>query len=212
MILDIIILLILIIPMAAGRRRGLAYMTVHAFIWIGALVASVFLTRPVAEAMENGFVGEMVSESLTGRFETSMTAPGITAEGLPDIISGGLKVTAESVSDVFVSMLTSVIVSILSFLIVVFLIRLIAGILLKPAAKRRDRSLLTGTDRLLGMIMGFVKGILLVFIFLAALVPIVGFISTGMSETIVDALKNSILAGGLYDSNFLLVITGGIFS
>ena len=37
MILDIIILLILILPMALGLHRGFIYTFVHALGWIGAL-------------------------------------------------------------------------------------------------------------------------------------------------------------------------------
>ena len=59
---------------------------------------------------------------------------------------------------------------------------------------------------------GFFEGFLMVFIFMALLIPVTGLASEGMAQSIVENLKESVIAGPLYDNNFLLVITGGVFS
>ena len=51
-----------------------------------------------------------------------------------------------------------------------------------------------------------------VFLFLALLMVLVNCGSEGMATTIVDSLDSSFIAGTLYDSNLLLVVTGGFFS
>ena len=61
MILDIIILIILIVPMAMGLFRGFLYMLIHTLSWIGAVIAGIFLVKPVAGIMSEGVVWDMVS-------------------------------------------------------------------------------------------------------------------------------------------------------
>ncbi len=212
MILDIIILIILIIPMAMGLFRGFMYMLMRVLGWVGAMIAAFFLTGPLSRAMNDGFVGEMVSGSLSERFGASVDTVETATQGLPDIVSGGLTVAAGNALDVFVALMTSMIVSVISFFIIMMAVKLIARVLVRPAARRRDRSLLTGMDKLLGMIIGFAEGILLVFVFLALLVPVVNFADAGTAADIVENLESSVIAGSLYDNNMLLLITGGIFS
>lgn len=212
MILDIIILIILIVPMAMGLFRGFLYMLIHTLSWIGAVIAGIFLVKPVAGIMSEGVVWDMVSGSLYDKFEGPASSVEAVSEGLPDIISGGLAVTTESISDILVSMLASMIISVISFLLVVFLVKLVFRILVRPVAKRGRGGLLTGADKLAGLAVGFVEGVLLVFIFLALLVPVVNFAGGSMSADIVSNLKDSVIAGTLYDNNFLLIVTGGIFS
>lgn len=212
MILDIIILIILIIPMAMGLFRGVIHMLMRVLVWAGAIIAAFFLTGPLSRAMNDGFVGEMVSGSLSDRFGASVGAVETAARGLPEIVSGGLTVAAGNALDVFVALLTSMIVSVISFLIIMVAVKLVARVLIRPAARRRDRSLLTGMDKLLGLIVGFVEGILLVFVFLALLVPVINFADAGTAAAIVEELESSVIAGSLYDNNMLLLITGGIFS
>lgn len=212
MILDIIILVILIVPMALGLFRGFLYMLLHTLSWVAALTAAFFLTGPVAAMLGDGFVGNMVSESISQKADGSSDFLYVASEGLPDIMRGGLMVTADSVSDIFVNLMTSAIVSVISFLLIVFLIKLVLRLLVRPVTKRRSGTLISGADKLLGLAVGFMEGILLVFIFLALLVVIVNFTWGGNAAGIVSSLEDSVIAGALYDNNLLLLITGGIFS
>lgn len=212
MILDVVILVILIIPMALGLYRGFLRMLMRLAGWIGALIAAFFLTEPLSGILEKGFVGDMISSGLSERFANSVDAVDTATEGLPDIVSGGLTATAESVSDIFVALVASMLISVMSFILIVFVVKLAAGIIVRPAARRRSGGLLTGMDRLLGLIIGFAEGLLLVFVFLALLVPAVNFADGAMSANIMKSLNESVIAQSLYDNNVLLLFTGGIFS
>lgn len=212
MILDIIILVILIMTMAEGLFKGFIYIFLHALRWIGAIVVAFFLTQPVARIMGDGIVGIMISETLCEKFYNSADAIGTASAGLPDIVRGGLMVTAQGTADIFTELLTAMIISILSFLLIIFAVNLLLGIFIKPASKRSQRSLLTGMDKLLGLVAGSIEGILLVFIFLALLVPVVNFASGSISMEILNQLNDSIVAGTLYNNNFLLLVTGGFFA
>ena len=141
MILDIIILLILILPMALGLHRGFIYTFVHALGWIGALVAAFFLTDPLAGVLRDSFLGNAVSDTIAGEIYGYADSAMSVTDGLPDIISGGLTVTTMETADILVAMITGMILSVLSFLIVIIVIRLILRVVVQPVARRERGNL-----------------------------------------------------------------------
>ena len=56
------------------------------------------------------------------------------------------------------------------------------------------------------------SGVLVIFLFLALLMVVINCGGEGLAGSIVDSLDSSFIAGTLYDSNLLLVVTGGFFS
>lgn len=212
MILDVIILVILIIPMAIGLHRGAVYMLARVLGWIVAVAAAVFFTSPLSQLLRTGFPGELVFQGISEKFSASEEAAETAAESLPHIVSGGLRVTAESVSDVFAGLLTTVIISIISFMLIIIAVRLVVHVIIRPAAARKGGGLLTRADKLLGMAAGAVEGFILALVFLAFLVPVVSFGGADVAGTVAAELENSVVAGALYDNNLLLLITGGLFS
>ena len=50
------------------------------------------------------------------------------------------------------------------------------------------------------------------FLFLAVLVPVMNLSDPHTSVEIAETLKNSYIAGTLYDNNLLLLVTGGLMS
>ena len=212
MILDIIILLILILPMALGLHRGFIYTFVHALGWIGALVAAFFLTDPLAGVLRDSFLGNAVSDTIAGEIYGYADSAMSVTDGLPDIISGGLTVTTMETADILVAMITGMILSVLSFLIVIIVIRLILRVVVQPVARRERGNLLSKGDKYLGLVAGALKGVIFVFLFLTLLVPVINLSQGGLSSFLVNSLDSSFIAGTLYDNNLLLLITGGIFS
>lgn len=212
MILDIIILLILILPMALGLHRGFIYTFVHALGWIGALVAAFFLTDPLAGVLRDSFLGNAVSDTIAGEIYGYADSAMSVTDGLPDIISGGLTVTTMETADILVAMITGMILSVLSFLIVIIVIRLILRVVVQPVARRERGNLLSKGDKYLGLVAGALKGVIFVFLFLTLLVPVINLSQGGLSSFLENSLDSSFIAGTLYDNNLLLLITGGIFS
>ena len=212
MILDIIILLILILPMALGLHRGFIYTFVHALGWIGALVAAFFLTDPLAGVLRDSFLGNAVSDTIAGEIYGYADSAMSVTDGLPDIISGGLTVTTMETADILVAMITGMILSVLSFLIVIIVIRLILRVVVQPVARRERGNLLSKGDTYLGLVAGALKGVIFVFLFLTLLVPVINLSQGGLSSFLANSLDSSFIAGTLYDNNLLLLITGGIFS
>jgi len=209
MILDIAILIIFAVPVVMGLRRGFIYMVVRTFGWIGAIVCACLLTEPLADIMENGFIGAWISESIAEKLASPLNSAETAADGLPDMISGELMSTAEEASSAFVSAVTSLVVSVLSFLLIVFFVRLLVRYITNRVGRKRRGGILSRTDKLLGMAAGCVEGFLLVMLLLTLLVPVAGMgVGDGTSAAVCEQLEESLLAGYLYDNNFLLSITG----
>lgn len=212
MVLDIILVAILVFSAAKGLARGFVYTCLHTLGWVAATVLAWFAAKPLADVLQSGSLGTSISDSLTEKFALSTQAIDNSVAGMPDIISGGISAGTGEASDLFVQLLTTTIVTVISFLIISVGCAILLRILVHPACRRQRRGLLNASDRLLGLLTGLVGGILIVFLFLALLMVIVNCGGEGLSSSIVDSLDSSFLAGALYNSNLLLVVTGGFFS
>ena len=191
MVLDIILVAILVFFAAKGLAKGFVYTCLHTLGWIAAIVLAWFAAKPLADILDDGSLGMSIRDSLTEKFAMS---------------------TAGEASDLFVQLLTTTIVTLISFLAITVGCSILMRILVHPACKRQHRGLLHTSDRVLGLLTGLVEGVLLVFLFLALLMVVVNCGGEGLAGSIVDSLDSSFIAGALYDSNLLLIVTGGFFS
>ena len=208
MILDIITAALIVLPMAIGLARGVAYVAVRTLGWVGALIVSFLLTPFARGWVAKSPVGRGVYESLDEKVGSSVDSVDSATETLPQIMSGGIHEAAEETGDMIVQSLGGLIISIITFLLMVVLLRLLTMLVMRAAKKRSDVKIpvLTRMNKLAGMVVGGVEGLLLAFLFLAALIPIMNITSPDTAASIADQLKYSYLAGPLYDGNLLLAI------
>ena len=208
MVLDIILVAILVFFAAKGLAKGFVYTCLHTLGWIAAIVLAWFAAKPLADILDDGSLGM----SIRDKFAMSTAALDNAVAGMPTIISGGISAGAGEASDLFVQLLTTTIVTLIGFLAITVGCSILMRILVHPACKRQHRGLLHTSDRVLGLLTGLVEGVLLVFLFLALLMVVVNCGGEGLAGSIVDSLDSSFIAGALYDSNLLLIVTGGFFS
>lgn len=212
MIFDIVIAVIIALAVIKGFRRGLFYMTLRILVWVGAVIAGIFLTGTLAEFLSGGPVGERVSADIADKLGSSMSSATDACAGLPDMISGGIKAAENSTVTLLADTFTTMVTSVLAFGIIVFGIWLIAHIFMVPASRRRRKSVIGAADRLAGAAAGAVKGIIVVFILLALLVPVVNLSDPGTSAAIMSQLASSQFAGIMYDNNLLLLVADSVIS
>ena len=212
MVLDIILVAILVFSAAKGLARGFVYTCLHTLGWVAAMVLAWFAAKPLANILEDGSLGTSIYDSLSEKFAISTAALDNSVAGMPDIISGGISAGAGEASDFFVQLLTTTIITVISFLIITVGCAMLLRILVHPACRRQRHGLLNASDRVLGLLTGLVGGVLVVFLFLALLMVVVNCGGEGLAGSIVGSLDSSFIAGTLYDSNLLLVVTGGFFS
>ncbi len=212
MFLDVITAAILIICAARGLSKGFVYAFFNTLGWIGAFIVSIFLTRPLASFLSGGQLETFIDDILSVRFDESQGALDTVIEGLPDIIKGGMSSSAESASEIATGLFASLIISLLSFITVFLVAGVLLKFIVKLAVRRYGEGVLDTADRALGLATGLIEGLVIVFFFLALLVIIVNISWTGLSEILVNMIQHSIFTEVLYDSNLMLLVTGGLFS
>ena len=210
MILDFITAALIVVPMGIGMAKGFLYIAVRLLGWVGALVGGFFAAPFVRKLLENGFVGKHIHEALENHFQS--TADGVTgaADGLPAILSGAIDQAVNNTVELLVQAMQNLILTMISFLAVVVLIRLILIFIIRPISKKKGDSPVSFVNKVLGLLVGSIEGLLLAFLFLAALIPVMNMASPETAEAIAEGLKFSYLAGTLYDGNLLLAIFGYI--
>lgn len=134
------------------------------------------------------------------------------SQGLPAVLMDNLQnsidATVTNVVDAMVNSMTDMILTVISFLLIVALIRILLIVVIRPISRLRGNNPVSFVNKLMGLAVGSIEGLLLAFLFLAALVPVMQMSSPETAASIAEGLKNSYLAGTLYDGNLLLAIFG----
>ena len=209
MILDVIVGILIVVPMAIGMARGVFYIAARALGWVGSLIISLVLAPTLSKWLGTGPVGDAVYGSLEEKFASPLNDVEETTANLPMIISGGINSAAESTANMLVETIGGIILSVISFLAAAILIRLLLTLVIRPLSRRRDgegRRKVSFLAKIGGLIIGSAEGMLLAFLFLAALIPVMNISSPETADAVAEALRYSNLAGTLYDGNFLLVL------
>lgn len=213
MISDIITAALIVIPMGMGMARGVAYIAARALGWIGALAGAFLLNPVVTRLLTESPLGNTVYDAVEDKLSGPAPEVNGATEGLPQIISGGINAAVQDATDQMVHIVGGFILSVIAFLLVVVLVRILAGILIRITSRRRGKDcripIISRLNKFGGLLIGGIEGLMLAFLFLAALIPIMSIASPETAESIADGLRYSYLAGSLYDGNFLLILTTG---
>ena len=208
MILDIITAALIIIPMGIGMAKGFLYIVVRLLGWLGALAMGVFMAPFVKDLLEKSFVGAKVHEILMEHI--GGTAENVTSatDSLPTILSGSIDSAVQNEVELLANALQGLVLTVMAFLLMVIAVRLVLILVIRPISKLKGDGPVSFANKLGGMIVGGAEGLLLAFLFLAALIPVMQMASPETAESISEGLKFSYLAGSLYDGNLLLAIFG----
>lgn len=203
--IDIVLAIIFVLSTAQGLKAGFISTLFHSAGWIASLVLA-FLSYPfVSDLIRNKTI---LYDSIYDRIFLKLNGDPPVSEdqmagGFPSIMENLVDSARNNMATVLATSFSTIIFHIAIFIAMAILIRIAFLIISSIVGVRRGRGLTGFADGFLGMIMGAVRGILLIFIFLAVLIPISN-LSSGM--TISTALETSFFAGTLYDNNLLLLI------
>lgn len=209
LIFDIIILIILVLTMVFGFRRGFVYSFIHTLGLIGSLAAGFIFARPVQRLIEEKtMIDENFYNTIFENVSVSLDSVLPTADTLPLILTTKIDAAAADTAAMIAESLTDFVMLTISFLAVFVVIKLFCYIIISIFSKRNSDGFVGFFDGVLGMMAGFIKGLLIVFVLLALLAPGMNLMSPASAEIFMAALDNSYIAGTLYDANFLLLILG----
>lgn len=202
-IADIIVILILVICIFFGVKRGLTGVIVRLLSIVISLVLSLILFKPVSAIIINH---TDIYNNLTSTIENSLNSKDENAEETntePNIILESINkqvetvkentnnVIAKSIAEVIINLIVIVVLFIIINIIMFFLKFIFGAIASLPIIKQ--------LDKLGGFIYGLIEGILIIYIVLA----ILSFVNV---QELQLAIKTSYIASILYNNNLLLML------
>lgn len=207
MILDIIVIGILVLTMVFGFRRGFIYTISHTLGWIVSLVAAFVLASPLQNLMaEKTQIDDGIYFMLFDKLSQSSDSLTTSTQSFPLIVEQTVFATTENAAMTISEKITELTTLILCFFAILLAVKIIC-FLLTTAVSRREKKGLTGfTDGLLGMLAGFLKGVVFIFLFLALLLPVTYLVSPFTADLILDSMDSSHFARALYDNNYLILV------
>ena len=210
MIYDIIVGVLLIGMMFLGYARGFFGAAMHAISWVAAIAAGVFACSKVSAFIGKLFLNDMVHSVLEEKFGESSEALDASVNSLPELIRSGMVVDTSGVVTIFTAYLTKIVVMVLTFLAIVFVAKLILRCIVTPIVARRRKGVIGSMNKMFGTMLGFLEGLILIYLFLAVLMLLTNLGSPEMATSISADLADSHVAGMLYNNNILLFIARGL--
>ena len=212
MIFDVIVAAIIILTMVSGFRRGFIYTFSHTLGWIGAMIAAFFLASPLRTLLsEKTGLDDHIYTAFLNKFSISSDALSSSSDTFP-LIMGQITETAENAAEALSERLTELTMLLLCFFLILISVKIILFFLTIGLSKRRAKGFTGFLDGLLGLLAGFLRGVVFVFLFLALLLPIVNLVSPTSTELILSGLDASYFTRTLYDSNYLVLVINDFLS
>ncbi len=209
--LDVITAVIFVGSAALGFRRGLFSTAIHTFGWASAVILG-FAWSPAINLFLRDHTGlfESLQNAVSAKLlESGETAVDPLAGSLPKILSDALEQASRDLLLSAAAEITGLLFQILVFLGAAILVGLLFSLFSKVFSQKKGRcGFLSFGDGAAGLLIGCTRGILLVFLFLAFLVPMEIIVPGDKIQT---ALAASHIAADLYDNNLLLLLAKNTF-
>jgi len=217
---DIVILIILTINSLVGVKNGFIVSIFNLIGFIVAYYIAKFNYPIVVEYItKNPDIFNRIKEFVITKVQPIIEKSTNLGEGstilkglkLPELVTGNvannsiqdlyLQNMTDTVTNVVAETLTNIVINIISFLIVFFVSWIILAIIVKVLDGFVSLPILKQFNKLLGLGVGFLKGILIVFLILAVLTPVISFSPNG---AIANGVFDSEIGCYLYNNNILL--------
>ena len=119
---------------------------------------------------------------------------------------------ADRAADAAAERLTEIAMGVIAFALIILAVCIVAALLRMLIRMGRERSIVIGfADRVLGFVLGSVRGLMLAWIAVALLIPVTTLISADKVPAMMSALQHTTVAKVIYDVNPLLFLVKYIF-
>jgi len=203
--MDIAVVIIIVLSMIDGLRRGFIRTATDTFGWIIALVLAYIWYRPVAFFIKsNTDIYTSVLNNVT--LKMSVSGNGTLDEfikSLPPAVGDAIRAMADGASANLGATIADTLFNIICFVAVVFLIRLVLVIFASLISRSNKDNIIGGLDRLAGLFAGILKGIIVIYFMLALTTAIIG-ISNG--DFLKSSLEKSPLTKYMYEHNLIFIV------
>ncbi|MBQ9931892.1 MAG: CvpA family protein [Firmicutes bacterium] len=197
--LDGILAVIFILSLVHGWRKGFIRSIAHFVGWIAAIILGFVWQDKMANFL---LEHTRLYERLHTTIDVKLANPDISLDSLfenfPKILAKPLEGILDAVGEAASTGLAGLLFNIISFVLVFILVKIVIAIIASFIGKRKRRSLIGFTDGVLGLILGAVRGLIIIYILLALMVPAM---SVSSGDLLKSGLDSSFIAKPLYDSN-----------
>jgi len=218
--MDIFTIIVIIIMSILGYKKGFTVTVMHIVSWVVAGILAVKFYPVVSTYFINNT--KVYQKILTFINEKMTTIAEIAVDGtnfnisdfikLPKVVNDMVKgldfsskeIVSATVGEAISKILLDV-VSIIAIFVVVKLVLFVLTIILDRIA---DLPILKQLNNIGGLALGGLKGLILIFILLALLVPIIGITE---NELLISSLEKSTVTKYLYDNNIVFKIINSYF-
>ena len=203
--MDIAVVVIIVLSMVDGLRRGFIRTATDTFGWIIALVLAYIWYPTVAFFIKsNTDLYTSVLDKIN--LKMSISGNGTLDEfisGLPTVIGDAIRSVAGEASTNLSATIADTLFNVICFIVVVFLIRLVLVIFASLISRGNKDNIIGGLDRLAGLFAGAIKGIIVIYFFLALSTAVIG-ISKG--DFLKSSLEKAPLTKYMYEHNLIFIV------
>lgn len=212
MILDILAVVILLFSIIGGARKGFARTCFSFMQWFICIIAGFFLCTPVKEYLSSHTtLDESIHNYVLDQIHTTIEESS-PYQTIPDLFRSWLQGEGSDFIYGSSANLTDIILSVLAFLLVILAVKIAGGLFILLFSKEYHDGAIGCLDSVLGFLFGAVRGVLLLLILFALLVPVLTLLPGTLSIALKTTLDQSMIATVLYDDNLLLVLLRDLFS
>lgn len=230
--LDGVVVLILLVAVIRGAARGIGDTVIRllglaagfglSFMYSGK-VADYLAVSPVQKTLHDHMfliirnclmggegdpdpaAGDSSSQIINNYVGTPQADP--YTEAMPKTLGVVVNDLADKTANAAATRMTDICISILSVLLILLAVWVILALFRLMYNLARDHSvLLRLSDRLVGMAFGLIRGLILSFLAAAAVIPATTFFAPAKVPEMLAAMKQTYLAGMLYDINPVMLI------
>ncbi len=226
--LDGLIGLVMLIAMLRGIIKGIGDTVFRLIGLAGGLALCVFYSDRVSEYLSGtplktilydhiyqillpgteeaaGQATEAAGDTVADMMGQTQTNP--LMEFLPKSLGGLVSEIAHNTADAAADRLTQIAISIFSVVAIMLAVWLGMALIRLIYKYFRDESFVIGfVDRLLGLVLGIIRGTVIACIVIAALIPVTTIFAPDKVPEILEAMKDTYLAGIIYDINPLMLL------
>ena len=201
-IIDLIIVLIMLLFIFLGYKRGLVKVAFKLCTFFIAIIVAFVFYKPVAKlVIANTNIDETIETAITRKIlpeGATETQEVDLSQDLPSIILKNSSDTVQSISKSFTNTIIETACLLLIFIIVKIVLKFVTAI----ADLIAKLPILKQFNKLGGTLYGIIEGLFIVFLGFA----IISLIAPMLDSSVLDAINSSTLGSICYNNNLLLKI------
>ena len=223
--------LILLIAALRGAVKGIGDTIIRILCIVGGLALGIFCKEPVSEYLmqtkirtklyDRFFVlirGEAPAAETPkpadggSAFSPILSSDGSSQNFISKSIGNVFDNAADKAAEAAAERLTQIAMGVIAFALIILAVCILAALMRMLIRMGRDRSLVLGfADRVLGFVLGSLRGLMLAWIAVALLIPVTTLVSPLNVPAMIDALQHTTVAKVIYDVNPVLLIAKYVF-